>query len=360
MNEMVTQEAEQETLPAMTRHEALRTNDAIKSGIKTLRALLLDMRDRKGWLALGYSSFEEYGKAELGYEKSYIYRIVEAACVESSLNELPIGNSIPESHLRPLAPLSDEDRRKAYQEAKAQADEEHRKLTARMVQEAVDRVTAEKEKEKSDLLTQLEKERQSKEEWRKQDNEKLRKLREKEQLIKTAQAEAAALRKTIATEAKKIAQAELANVMEQVDEAKLQKIELENKIKALRKQQDEAVEKRTKEALKAQQDEINRREVQLQTIERKLETARAQMQSIDHAAQVRAHFESVSADIKQHLNDLSTAVQLAVDPDYTDYMPAEFVPLFEKLVREMRDGAKGIEQMLGMVDVRKLEVVVNG
>jgi len=69
------------------------------------------MRDRKGWKALGYSSFEEYGSAELSYEKVYLYRLANAADVERSL-ELPIGNSAPESHLRPLAPLTDEERLK--------------------------------------------------------------------------------------------------------------------------------------------------------------------------------------------------------------------------------------------------------
>ncbi|NVZ11726.1 hypothetical protein HW932_20985 [Allochromatium humboldtianum] len=91
-----------------------------KAGITTLRALLLDMRDRKGWKALGYSSFEEYGKTELGYEKSQIYRLAEAGEIAKSLDS-PIGESAPESHLRPLAPLTDDERRKVWEEATAKA-----------------------------------------------------------------------------------------------------------------------------------------------------------------------------------------------------------------------------------------------
>lgn len=350
MSDMVTQEAGQETLPAMTKNEALRTNDAIKSGIKTLRALLLDMRDRKGWLALGYSSFEEYGKTELGYEKARVYQLVNAAIIENTLKESTIVDSpaITESHLRPLAPLSDEDRRKVWQEAIAQAEEENRKLTAKMVQEAVDRLNAEKQ----ELQGQLELAQLKTEEWREQANKNLKIKRNIEADRDLKALELATLRKSVETTAQRMAS-------DQIDEIKLQKIELEQKLKTLRKQQDEAVETRTKEALKAQQDEINRREAQLQTIERKLADAKAQMQAVDDQARVLAHFERCATEIKQHLNDLSAAVQLALDPDYTDHLPAEYVPLFEKLAREMREGAKGIEQMLGVVDVRRLEVAVN-
>ena len=43
------------------------------------------MRDRKGWKALGYESFDAYGKAELGYERSHLYELASAAEVEKSL-----------------------------------------------------------------------------------------------------------------------------------------------------------------------------------------------------------------------------------------------------------------------------------
>ena len=53
----------------MTLEEARETDRLIKRHINTTRYLLLDMRDRKGWKALGYESFVEYGKQSLGYEK---------------------------------------------------------------------------------------------------------------------------------------------------------------------------------------------------------------------------------------------------------------------------------------------------
>ena len=50
----------------MTLDEARETDRLIKRHINTTRYLLLDMRDRKGWQALGYASFKEYGEKELG------------------------------------------------------------------------------------------------------------------------------------------------------------------------------------------------------------------------------------------------------------------------------------------------------
>lgn len=90
----------------------------------TLRALLLDMRDRKGWRALlGCASFEEYGKAELQYEKAHLHRLANAAEIARSL-ESPMGDNAPERHLRPLAPLADEERRQVWEEATAKAEAE--------------------------------------------------------------------------------------------------------------------------------------------------------------------------------------------------------------------------------------------
>ena len=59
--------------------EARETDRLIKRHINTTRYLLLDMRDRKGWKALGYESFVEYGEKELIYStaKSFFRRCAE-------------------------------------------------------------------------------------------------------------------------------------------------------------------------------------------------------------------------------------------------------------------------------------------
>ena len=58
---------------AMTKDEAVETDRLIKRHINTTRYLLLDMRDRQGWKALGYESFKDYGEKELGYKETRIY-----------------------------------------------------------------------------------------------------------------------------------------------------------------------------------------------------------------------------------------------------------------------------------------------
>ena len=63
----------------MTLEEARETDRLIKRHINTTRYLLLDMRDRQGWKALGYESFKEYGEKELGYSEVHVYRLVDAA-----------------------------------------------------------------------------------------------------------------------------------------------------------------------------------------------------------------------------------------------------------------------------------------
>jgi len=50
-----------------------------------------------------------YGKSELDYGKSHLHRLADAAEVAHSLSS-PIGDSIPETPLRPLKQLSEEAR----------------------------------------------------------------------------------------------------------------------------------------------------------------------------------------------------------------------------------------------------------
>lgn len=99
------------------------------------------MRDRKGWKALEYESFVEYGKQSLGYEKRYIYELADAGEISIQLGytqECAIAHSPPpESQLRPLKSVPEEVRREIWEEATRKAEEEHSKMTAKRVEEAV-------------------------------------------------------------------------------------------------------------------------------------------------------------------------------------------------------------------------------
>ena len=125
----------------MTLDEARETDRLIKRHINTTRYLLLDMRDRQGWKALGYESFVEYGKKSLGYEKGYLYQLADAGEISIQLGysqESAIADSPPpESQLRPLKSVPEDERKAIWDEATRKAEEEGAKLTAKRVEDAV-------------------------------------------------------------------------------------------------------------------------------------------------------------------------------------------------------------------------------
>ena len=122
----------------MTLEEACETDRLIKRHINTTRYLLLDMRDRQGWKALGYESFVEYGEKELNFASTHLYRLADAAEIALQIGFSPIGEKQPpESQLRPLAQVPEAERKAIWEEATRKAEEEHAKLTAQRVEDAV-------------------------------------------------------------------------------------------------------------------------------------------------------------------------------------------------------------------------------
>lgn len=93
----------------MSEIEARACVDRIKALTEDVAALLLDLRDRDGWQALGYESWQECIQAEFHMSRSYAHRLINAHLVEQVLT-LPIGNveHLPESHARELVPLLDQ------------------------------------------------------------------------------------------------------------------------------------------------------------------------------------------------------------------------------------------------------------
>ncbi len=125
------------TLPDMTFDEAQAKHTELKSLHSAMRLLLLEMRDRKGWLALGFSSWEEYGAKEWNYSKSQLDRLATAARIEHILPPMG-GEQIPERHLRPMAGVPEDVIPIIWQEANRKAEEAGIRRTEKMVQEAVD------------------------------------------------------------------------------------------------------------------------------------------------------------------------------------------------------------------------------
>ena len=103
---------------AQAQREARETDRLIKRHINTTRYLLLDMRDRKGWKALGYESFVEYGEKELGFQKTHIYELTEAAEIGLQIGFSEISEKQPkESHMKPLKSIPEEVRKEIWEES---------------------------------------------------------------------------------------------------------------------------------------------------------------------------------------------------------------------------------------------------
>jgi hypothetical protein len=123
------------TLPDMTFDEAQAKHNELKSLQSAIRLLLLEMRDRKGWKALGFESWEQYGELEWGYSRQHLNRLATSAQIQAVVE--PMGSScdeIPERTLRPLTSVPDDVKIEIWQQVKS----EHEKITAKVVQDAVD------------------------------------------------------------------------------------------------------------------------------------------------------------------------------------------------------------------------------
>lgn len=226
---------------------------------------------------------------------------------------------------------------------------------AKMIQEAVDRLNA----EKAQLQSALALVEQRAEDFRAESIEKGKALKETDQLAKTAQSEAATLRRTLAAEAEKLANAKINELRQQLDNLAIDKAELDAKLKKLRKEQDEAVEIRAKQVIQAQQDEINRREAQLRSIEGRIEILNERLVKVDAQDRVVAHFDQCSREIRATLNTLGHQIQVALDDEDAPFLPAPFVPAFEKLAAELERGAQGVRGFMASIEIRHLEVATN-
>jgi hypothetical protein len=105
--------------------------------------MIFSLYQREGWKALGYKSWRECVTAEFEQAERTLYKELNAAQVETVI--CPIGQvgSIPESQIRPLAPLRDkpDELRQAWSKANTATNG---KPTAKAVQVAVDEVIAER------------------------------------------------------------------------------------------------------------------------------------------------------------------------------------------------------------------------
>ena len=322
----------------MTREEAELVNGLMDRAESDFRFYLLKMRDEKGWKALGYASFEEYGEQKRGIGKSRLYQLAQAAEVQLSLPNSTIVEKAPESHLRPLAPLTADERRQVWEEASAKAAEEHKKLTAKMVQEAVDRLKA----EQAQIQARLDLAEQRTEEWRQQSITTKRTLTEAEQKLQVAQSEAASLRRTLAAEAEKLAAAKLHEVQTQIAAAKDESAKLKDTIKSLKRERDEAVQRGVANKLREQQTDLDRKEAQLVTLEKRIALLRQELEPLEAENRALAHHQPRIQEADQHINAIAVLLGDAFDPDFCAHTT-------EPLLREWERGAGKLQQLIDAI-----------
>lgn len=106
-----------ESVPTITRDEAMRLTAEIKGHAGQIWRLLSKAHETKAYLALDFPTFEQYVEVEFEMSKSQAYRLLDKARIVADLNagmiaaswnvadgESPIGD-IPETHARELVPL---------------------------------------------------------------------------------------------------------------------------------------------------------------------------------------------------------------------------------------------------------------
>lgn len=96
----------------MTKAEAKACAEAIRIGMGDVRTKLVEMYNREGWRALGYSSWRECVVSEFDKSQAYLYRLLAAAKIEEEISPMANLGQIPESHLRPLKKLKKAEERK--------------------------------------------------------------------------------------------------------------------------------------------------------------------------------------------------------------------------------------------------------
>jgi len=97
----------------MTRDEARLCIERINRHLDEARLLLLELYERQGWRALGYTSWRECATAEFGWRERYTYYVLEAARTERGLCTIVQPAELPtlrEYHLHQIARLEPEQR----------------------------------------------------------------------------------------------------------------------------------------------------------------------------------------------------------------------------------------------------------
>ena len=181
---------------------------------------------------------------------------------------------------------------------------------------------------------------QRSEDWRQQAIGAKHALTEAEQKLRSAQTETATLRRTIASEAERLAEARIAEIKAQLSADRGEREELKKKLASLKREREDAIQRGVSNKLREQQSEIDQREAQLVSLERRIALLRAEMEPLDRDAKASAHHRSRIEEADRHINAIAVLVGDAFDPDFADAPPAEI----------LREWERGAAKLLQLVD----------
>lgn len=275
---------------------------ASKSAQGFQRATLYWIRQKKGYLILGYESFEEFGLKEFELEKSTLHSMANAYHIQTVLkksNALDSDKDIPIRSANQLNKLSDTEIPDAYQLANKKAQDDGKKLSTKHVEDAVKELQAKNQS----LQNQLENYQTLYSESSRQRDQ----LRDNQaQIIEAKLGEERA--KLILENQDAIAQAK-----READNAKAE-------IERLKKDQAKAIKDGVFSEIQKRKTEIDQLEYRFESLQKQTDELKAVRNSLDaEVGALQIHQESIK-NAKEYLTFLSGSFADAFD---TATMPPE-------------------------------------
>jgi hypothetical protein len=129
----------------MTEAEARERVKQINNQIGEIGKLLLDMKEREGWKALGYSNWYECAAAEFKISQSRIYQLLDASKTQQEISTICGMAPTRESQLREFSDIETPEEKAAVYKAAIETAP-NGKLTAKHIREERERIEAENQR----------------------------------------------------------------------------------------------------------------------------------------------------------------------------------------------------------------------
>jgi hypothetical protein len=183
-----------------------------------------------------------------------------------------------------------------------------------------------------------------KESWRAQAIAEKKAKTEAEQKAQIAQGEAATLRRTLAAEADKLAEAKILETRLEVSKAKEEADKLKESIKSLKREREDAIQRGVQNKLREQQSSLDAKEAQLVSIEQRIDFLKSQLTPMEGANKAIAHHRPLISKIDHDINEIAVFIGDAFDPSKCPTPP-------EAIIREWEHGAQKIRQLADMIQL---------